>query len=92
MPPDSSVCPAGWSCLKYSSCSTFDSFLEAGGLFSELRCDPARLADICCDPEGAYAGFTRQEAGGGRERWPSHSSQSTSTTTEDSAQGSGEDI
>jgi len=54
------ICPLGWPCLKYSSCSTFDSFLEAGGLFSELRCDPQRLANICCDPEGLYSGFTRQ--------------------------------
>jgi len=55
------ACPPGWPCLKYSSCPTFDSFLEAGGLFSELRCDPERLANICCDPDGLYAGYTLQE-------------------------------
>jgi len=55
------LCPLGWPCIKYSSCSTFDSFLEAGGLFSELRCNPERLANICCDPDGLYSGFTLQE-------------------------------
>jgi len=56
-----SFCPLGWPCIKYSSCSTFDSFLEAGGLFSELRCNPQKLANICCDPDGLYTGFTLQE-------------------------------
>jgi len=55
------ACPPGWPCLKYSSCPTFDSFLEAGGLFSELRCDPERLANVCCDPDGLYEGYTLQE-------------------------------
>jgi len=56
------VCPLGWSCTKYSKCDTFDAFLEAGGLFSELRCDPRHLADVCCDPEGEYPGFHLQGA------------------------------
>ena len=24
------------------------------------RCDPQRLANICCDPDGLYSGFTLQ--------------------------------
>lgn len=50
-------CPSGWSCIKYSDCSEFSSYVERGGLFADLRCSSDQLSKVCCDPQGEWKGF-----------------------------------
>jgi len=54
---DEHTCPPSWECKKFSQCETFENFLEAGGIFRKLRCNPEHLSWICCDPEGLYKEF-----------------------------------
>jgi len=51
------TCPRDWECKKFSQCETFENFLEGGGIFRELRCNPLHLSWVCCDPEGAYVEY-----------------------------------
>ena len=57
-------CPSGWSCIKYSDCSEFSSYVERGGLFADLRCSSDQLSKVCCDPQGEWKGFGTNLTGG----------------------------